>query len=52
VPQLDFYGLRLVDKHTGQVKRAKHWLSRYQNMNSHTHNNLRISTQRLLLICP
>lgn len=40
---LDFYGLRLVDKHTGQVKRAKHWLSRYRNMNSHTHNNLRIT---------
>jgi hypothetical protein len=34
-----------VDKHTGQVKRAKHWLSRYRNMNSHTHNNLRISTR-------
>ncbi|XP_028262038.1 opioid growth factor receptor-like [Parambassis ranga] len=40
---LDFYGIELCDDKTGEVKRASNWISRFDNLNSHTHNNLRIT---------
>ncbi|TDH14570.1 hypothetical protein EPR50_G00043660 [Perca flavescens] len=40
---LDFYGIRLCDENTGEVKRASNWRDRFDNLNSHTHNNLRIT---------
>ncbi|KAL3977860.1 mitogen-activated protein kinase kinase kinase MLK4 [Sarotherodon galilaeus] len=40
---LDFYGIVLCDEKTGEVSRAKHWEERFDNLNSHTHNNLRIT---------
>ncbi|XP_034554160.1 opioid growth factor receptor-like isoform X2 [Notolabrus celidotus] len=40
---LDFYGIELCDEATGKVKRASNWEARYNNLNSHTHNNLRIT---------
>eukprot|EP01121_Diplochlamys_sp_Union-15-3_P001834 TRINITY_DN11597_c0_g1_i1.p1 TRINITY_DN11597_c0_g1~~TRINITY_DN11597_c0_g1_i1.p1 ORF type:complete len:153 (+),score=18.90 TRINITY_DN11597_c0_g1_i1:72-530(+) len=41
---LDFYGLLLVDLHTGEVKRnPENWKSRYQNLDYNGHNNLRMS---------
>merc|ERR1712137_1490066 len=40
---LDFYGMKLANKKTGEVKRAKHWEQRYLNLNICSHNNLRIS---------
>lgn len=45
---LDFYGIELVDEQTGKLARSQNWKSRYQNLNSSGHNNLRIS--RLLLV--
>ncbi|KAM4740189.1 opioid growth factor receptor-like protein 1 [Anableps anableps] len=40
---LDFYGIKLENPTTGKVMRAEHWNERFQNLNSHTHNNLRIT---------
>ncbi|XP_059185352.1 opioid growth factor receptor-like [Centropristis striata] len=40
---LDFYGIKLCNKQTGEVQRAPNWKERFQNLNSHTHNNLRIT---------
>ncbi|KAL3977859.1 interleukin 22 receptor alpha 2 [Sarotherodon galilaeus] len=40
---LDFYGIVLCDEKTGEVRRAEHWEERFDNLNSHTHNNLRIT---------
>uniref|UniRef100_A0A3B4VGL7 Opioid growth factor receptor 2 n=1 Tax=Seriola dumerili TaxID=41447 RepID=A0A3B4VGL7_SERDU len=40
---LDFYGIELCDKETGEVKRASNWRQRFSNLNNHTHNNLRIT---------
>ncbi|KAF1391263.1 hypothetical protein PFLUV_G00040100 [Perca fluviatilis] len=40
---LDFYGIRLCDENTGEVERASNWKDRFDNLNSHTHNNLRIT---------
>ncbi|XP_074468398.1 opioid growth factor receptor-like [Sebastes fasciatus] len=40
---LDFYGIRLCNEETGQVERASNWRDRFNNLNSHTHNNLRIT---------
>ncbi|XP_018535544.1 LOW QUALITY PROTEIN: opioid growth factor receptor-like [Lates calcarifer] len=40
---LDFYGITLCDKKTGEVKRASNWRQRFNNLNNHTHNNLRIT---------
>uniref|UniRef100_A0A3P8QJD0 Opioid growth factor receptor (OGFr) conserved domain-containing protein n=1 Tax=Astatotilapia calliptera TaxID=8154 RepID=A0A3P8QJD0_ASTCA len=40
---LDFYGIVLCDEKTGEVRRAKHWEERFDNLNSHTHNSLRIT---------
>ncbi|XP_053171170.1 opioid growth factor receptor-like [Scomber japonicus] len=40
---LDFYGIELCDENTGKVRRSANWRDRFQNLNSHTHNNLRIT---------
>ncbi|XP_048406503.1 opioid growth factor receptor-like protein 1 [Stegostoma tigrinum] len=40
---LDFYGIKLVNRKTGAVKRALHWKERFNNLNLRTHNNLRIT---------
>ncbi|XP_047203491.1 opioid growth factor receptor-like protein 1 [Girardinichthys multiradiatus] len=40
---LDFYGIKLKDVKTGEVTRAANWSKRFQNLNRHTHNNLRIT---------
>ncbi|XP_047437806.1 opioid growth factor receptor-like [Mugil cephalus] len=40
---LDFYGIELCDEATGEVRRASNWKERFNNLNSHTHNNLRIT---------
>ncbi|KAK2914703.1 opioid growth factor receptor-like [Channa argus] len=40
---LDFYGITLYDKEKGKVRRASNWRERFNNLNSHTHNNLRIT---------
>lgn len=40
---LDFYGIELCDEQTGEVQRASNWRDRFDNLNSHTHNNLRIT---------
>ncbi|XP_078103991.1 opioid growth factor receptor-like [Sander vitreus] len=40
---LNFYGIRLCDENTGEVERASNWRDRFDNLNSHTHNNLRIT---------
>ncbi|KAL6063099.1 Opioid growth factor receptor [Balamuthia mandrillaris] len=40
---LNFYGMRLVDLHSGQIARTEEWEERYENLNRLTHNNLRIS---------
>ncbi|KAG7229636.1 hypothetical protein INR49_012680 [Caranx melampygus] len=40
---LDFYGIKLYDKETGAVKKASNWRQRFSNLNSRTHNNLRIT---------
>ncbi|XP_030584653.1 opioid growth factor receptor-like [Archocentrus centrarchus] len=40
---LDFYGIELCDGETGEVRRAQHWQDRFNNLNSHTHNSLRIT---------
>ncbi|XP_058486627.1 opioid growth factor receptor-like [Solea solea] len=40
---LDFYGLKLCDEKTGEIKRASNWEDRFYNLNNHTHNNLRIT---------
>ncbi|XP_036387474.1 opioid growth factor receptor-like [Megalops cyprinoides] len=40
---LDFYGITLVNKETGEVKRSDIWLERFENLNRYTHNNLRIT---------
>jgi len=40
---LDFYGIVLVDELTGRVERGANWKNRYDNLNRHHHNFLRIS---------
>ncbi|TKS71020.1 Opioid growth factor receptor [Collichthys lucidus] len=40
---LDFYGIELCDERTGKVKRAKNWKDRFNNLDTHSHNNLRIT---------
>ncbi|XP_048028580.1 opioid growth factor receptor 2 [Megalobrama amblycephala] len=40
---LDFYGIRLVDETTGEVKRADNWKERFKDLNRYSHNNLRIT---------
>jgi len=40
---LDFYGISLVDVTTGRLERNHYWKYRYNNLNGHSHNFLRIS---------
>ncbi|XP_040008673.1 opioid growth factor receptor isoform X2 [Xiphias gladius] len=40
---LGFYGIRLVNKETGEVKRAENWKERFGNLERNLHNNLRIT---------
>jgi len=40
---LDFYGLQLVNRETGEVARAMHYAARYRNLTMAPHNNLRIT---------
>ncbi|XP_054901952.1 opioid growth factor receptor [Poeciliopsis prolifica] len=40
---LGFYGIRLVNKDTGEVKRAENWKERFGNLERNMHNNLRIT---------
>jgi len=40
---LDFYGMRLVDRATGQVSRSLNYKERYDNLNRNSHNYLRIT---------
>eukprot|EP01117_Protostelium_nocturnum_P010222 TRINITY_DN3665_c0_g1_i1.p1 TRINITY_DN3665_c0_g1~~TRINITY_DN3665_c0_g1_i1.p1 ORF type:complete len:440 (-),score=190.13 TRINITY_DN3665_c0_g1_i1:42-1250(-) len=40
---LDFYGIRLADLSTGRLERNVNWKDRFRNLNSNTHNNLRIN---------
>ncbi|KAN0021478.1 hypothetical protein ACTFIU_010078 [Dictyostelium citrinum] len=43
---LNFYGIRLVNKHTGQLERSKdlqHSKKQFNNLSHNSHNNLRIS---------
>ncbi|KAI4891331.1 hypothetical protein NFI96_031735 [Prochilodus magdalenae] len=40
---LDFYGIELCNEETGEVCRADNWKERFENLDSHTHNNLRIT---------
>ncbi|XP_038127405.1 opioid growth factor receptor [Cyprinodon tularosa] len=40
---LGFYGIRLVNKNTGEVKRAENWKERFGNLERNMHNNLRIT---------
>ncbi|XP_051768376.1 opioid growth factor receptor-like [Ctenopharyngodon idella] len=40
---LDFYGIRLVNESSGEVKRANNWEERFKDLNRYSHNNLRIT---------
>ncbi|XP_071429012.1 opioid growth factor receptor isoform X2 [Pithys albifrons albifrons] len=40
---LRFYGIILVNKKTGELKRAENWAERFDNLNRFSHNNLRIT---------
>ncbi|KAI4827693.1 hypothetical protein KUCAC02_031071 [Chaenocephalus aceratus] len=40
---LDFYGIELLNEQTGELTRALNWKARFNNLNSHTHNSLRIT---------
>ncbi|XP_077387004.1 opioid growth factor receptor-like protein 1 isoform X2 [Festucalex cinctus] len=40
---LDFYGIELCNEETGQVRRASNWRDRFESLNRHTHNYLRIT---------
>ncbi|KFO87236.1 Opioid growth factor receptor, partial [Buceros rhinoceros silvestris] len=40
---LRFYGIVLINKETGELKRAENWAERFQNLNRYSHNNLRIT---------
>ncbi|XP_059935321.1 opioid growth factor receptor isoform X2 [Mesoplodon densirostris] len=40
---LGFFGIQLKDRDTGRVCRAQNYQKRFQNLNWHSHNNLRIT---------
>jgi len=40
---LDFYGMKLVDKKTGEIGRGDNWKTRYAHLNRSFHNYLRIT---------
>jgi len=40
---LHFYGCRLKNRETGEIERHEQWREQYRNLNSHSHNFLRIT---------
>ncbi|XP_043093726.1 opioid growth factor receptor isoform X1 [Puntigrus tetrazona] len=40
---LGFYGIQLLNRETGEVKRAENWRERFANLERNMHNNLRIT---------
>ncbi|KAK7128349.1 hypothetical protein R3I94_016804 [Phoxinus phoxinus] len=40
---LGFYGLQLLNRDTGEVKRGENWRERFANLERNMHNNLRIT---------
>ncbi|XP_072552902.1 opioid growth factor receptor isoform X2 [Salminus brasiliensis] len=40
---LGFYGIQLLSRETGEVKRAENWRERFANLERNMHNNLRIT---------
>ncbi|KAF7695841.1 opioid growth factor receptor [Silurus meridionalis] len=40
---LGFYGIQLIDRETGEVRRAENWRERFANLERNMHNNLRIT---------
>ncbi|XP_056588680.1 opioid growth factor receptor [Triplophysa dalaica] len=40
---LGFYGIHLLNRETGEVKRAENWRERFANLERNMHNNLRIT---------
>ncbi|XP_051956685.1 opioid growth factor receptor [Xyrauchen texanus] len=40
---LGFYGIQLLNRDTGEVKRADNWRERFANLERNMHNNLRIT---------
>ncbi|XP_076875053.1 opioid growth factor receptor isoform X2 [Brachyhypopomus gauderio] len=40
---LGFYGVQLLSRDTGEVKRAENWRERFANLERNMHNNLRIT---------
>ncbi|XP_030623256.1 opioid growth factor receptor [Chanos chanos] len=40
---LGFYGVQLLNRETGEVKRAENWRERFANLERNMHNNLRIT---------
>jgi len=38
-----FYGTRIRDEATGELERHENWQRQYHNLNTHGHNNLRIT---------
>ncbi|XP_066526201.1 opioid growth factor receptor [Hoplias malabaricus] len=40
---LGFYGIQLVNRDSGEVKRAENWRERFANLERNMHNNLRIT---------
>jgi len=40
---LDFYGMKLKDRSTGELERSKNFKERYRNLNRSSHNYLRIT---------
>jgi len=40
---LDFYGIQIANLKTGELQRSAGWKSRYRNLNTSFHNNLRIT---------
>ncbi|XP_063315657.1 opioid growth factor receptor isoform X2 [Pelobates fuscus] len=40
---LGFYGIKLVNEDTGEVDLAHNWEDRFENLDYHSHNNLRIT---------
>ncbi|XP_078334785.1 uncharacterized protein LOC111125887 isoform X5 [Crassostrea virginica] len=46
---LDFYGMELSDKTTGEIRRAANWKVRFQHLNGSYHNYLRITRMLVFL---
>ena len=40
---LDFFGMHLKDRKTGELERAVNWRQQYTHLNDHFHNCLRIT---------